>query len=331
MSAANSEQRIAGWRTWPGYVLLTLLSLATRLLPGRLAYAAAYVPAWVIYRLTLHREPRLNAKRRGVQRNMRIAFGDGLTAAELRRLTWRYALHLAWVGVELLRLPRLNARRAAKAVDAREIEPVLELLRQGQGVICATGHFGNWEVFGVASATWVGSLTTLVRPIPEPGVDRWINGARAATGQHVRAKRGGLWTLAQAIRDGGGVGLNVDENMRKNGVFVPFCGVLAATNPSAYRLQRRTAAPIAVVTCHRTAPGRFHLKLWDLIQPEAVDGEEAPESAVIGRIAHGFERALAHTPEQWLWGLRRWATRPQGEPEGELPPRVGEPLQLVGP
>ena len=62
---------------------------------------------------------------------------------------------------------------------------------------------------------------------------------------------------ALALQRGGAVGLNVDENFRKGRLFVPFRGTLASTNASAASLQRRTGAPILVLTANRTAPERY--------------------------------------------------------------------------
>lgn len=319
-----------GPASWPVLLLLRALSYVACVLPAPVVYGLVHLLAAAAFLHTVAREPRQARRRRGALRNMRIAFGPALDRAAQRRLAWRYALHAAFLSVEALRLPLLTARRVRRRVDMRELEePVFAKLRAGQGVICATGHIGNWEVLGVAAATEVRELASLARPCAEPGLQRWLVGVRQQTGQQVLSKFGGLWPVRKLLQRGGAVGLNMDENTRHGPVFVPFCGVLAASNPSAFHLQRTTGAPIVVLTCHRVGLERFRARVWAVIPPpdRSLPPDEAC-AAVTGAVARGFEQALAYTPEQYLWGLRRWETRPPGEPEADdgMPARVGPPL-----
>ncbi|MGE0709480.1 MAG: lysophospholipid acyltransferase family protein [Planctomycetota bacterium] len=320
--AEELQEDPRGGASLPLWLALRGLAWVACVLPPQLVYAAATPLGAGLYLLLRWREPRANRRRRGVLRNLRIAFQDELDDAGRRRLCWRYARHAALLALEVLRLPLLTRRRAARRVDLRELRPVLELAAGGRGLIVATGHFGNWEALAYVGGRLL-PLTSLVRPCPEPGLQRFLMAHRQRSGQRVRGKFGGLWPLRKALQRGETIGLNVDENMRHGGLFVPFCGVLASTNPSAALLQRVSKAPIAVLTCPRTGPERYRVRVWDVIHPAPGPAEEE-RARVTARIAAGFERALRADPEQWLWSLRRWETRPEGEPERPdgLPQRV---------
>jgi KDO2-lipid IV(A) lauroyltransferase len=310
--------------SWPLWLLLKGLSLVACLLPAALVYVWAYPLAVVLYAVTRWREPKQNRRGRGATRNMRIAFPE-LDERALRRLTWRYCLHGALLPLEALRIPRMTRRRIAKRVEFPDLARIRGLVEEGRGLIIATGHFGDWEMLQHVGPTFLERpITTLARPCPERGVQRWLVGNRERFGQRILSKFGGLWPLRKALKRGEAIGLNVDENMRRGGVFVPFCGVLAATNPSSALLQRRSGAPIVVLTANRVGWERFRLHLWAVVEPDPEGEPEAEKLRVTQAIAAGFEAGLRAYPEQWLWALRRWETRPSEEahtPSG-LPPRV---------
>ncbi|MCO5171094.1 MAG: lysophospholipid acyltransferase family protein [Planctomycetes bacterium] len=315
-----------GPRTWPAYALLTCLTAFVAVWPAPLAYAASRALGVALALLTRWRDPRLARRRRGVQRNMRLAFGDALDDRARRALVHAYGRHLAWLLLEVLRLRRLTPRRARRLVDVRAFEQVRALLAEGKGVIVASGHMGNWELLACAAGVMGFRQVVLARPLPEPGAERWLKAHRERSGQRVLSKFGGLWALKKALDRGGVVGLNVDENAR-DGLFVPFGTRLAGTNATAAHLQRVSGAPIVVLTCQRLAPERFRAHVWAVIRPDPTAGREAETARVTAEVARGLEAALRAHPEQWLWSLRRWETRPPGEVEGPdgLPPPVSPP------
>lgn len=309
-----------GPRTWPVYGLLTAITWLVGVWPTPIAYGLFRALGLLVALVTLVREPRQAARRRGAVRNMRLVFGDALDP----RLPWAYGRHLAWLLLEVLRMRRLRPRGLRAAVDAAELEQVRALMAEGKGVIIASGHMGNWEVLSYAAGVLGFEQTVLARPLPEPGLQRWLREHRERAGQRVLSKFGGVWPLKKALDRQAVVGLNVDENAR-DGLFVPFCGVLAGTNGTAALLQRVTGAPIAVLTCQRRAPWRFKVHVWGVVRPDpAAPDKDAEARRVMAEVAAALERPLRAYPEQWLWALRRWETRPPGEAPwaGDLPPRV---------
>lgn len=328
-AAALAAMPKDGPRTWPLYWLMTAITAFVAVWPAPLAYAMFRPLGLLVAWMTRWRDPSRARRRRGVQRNMRLAFGDALDDRGRRALVHAYGRHLAWTTLEVLRMRRLTPRRAARMIDARGLEPVRALLAEGKGVIVASGHMGNWEVLSYAAGLLGFEQVVLARPFPEPGLERWIREHRGRSGHKVLSKFGGVWPLKKTLDRGGVVGLNVDENAR-DGLFVPFCGVLAGTNATAAHLQRFSGAPIVVLTCQRLAPERFRVHCWAVIRPDRTADKETEVARVMTEIARGFEAALKAFPEQWLWSLRRWETRPEGEVEGPdgLPPRIAAPSAL---
>lgn len=335
MSARDRAAELAampkdGPRTWPVYWLLVLVTAFVAVWPAPVAYALFRPLGLLVAWATRWRDRSRARRRRGVQRNMRLAFGDALDDRGRRALVHAYGRHLAWLVLEVLRMRRLTPRRAARMVDARALDTVRALLAEGKGVIVASGHFGNWELLSYAAGLMGFEQVVLARPLPEPGLERWIREHRGRSGHKVLSKFGGMWPLKKTLDRGGVVGLNVDENAR-DGLFVPFCGVLAGTNATVAHLQRVSGAPIVVLTCNRLAPDRFKVSCWAVIRPRP-GGDKAAEAArVMTEVTRAFEAALRAYPEQWLWSLRRWETRPEGEVEGPdgLPPRVHAPAGVA--
>lgn len=303
------------------HALLFALSCLARLLPRPLAYGLASLLGWVLHAAIRWRDPRRAKRGRGVSRNARLALGPAADPAQVQGLVRGFARHLGWLVMDLLRLDGLDLAR----VDASELDRLRPWI--GKGLLVITGHLGSWEHLGAIACRVGFPLVVLARPLPLAGANAWLVARRRRAGMDVRSKFGGLWGVRRSLKAGGVVGMLVDENAR-DGLFVPWCGVLAATNPSPAQLQRVTGVPVAVATCNRVGPERWKVHVWDILEPRPDEPREEAEARITAAVTAGLERALRAYPEQWLWSLRRWETRPEGEvpgPDG-LPPRVGPGL-----
>lgn len=308
---------------------LRAAAAALRWLPARVAYALADAASLPLALWALAHERRVRALGRGFARNQRVVFREALTPARARALFRGWVRHLAYLAVDFARMPLLGAANVERCVDTAEMWTLRSLLDEGRGLLCVSGHLGVWELLGHVPSVLGIPVTVVVRPRASAPVEAAFNEIRRAGGQIVLEKSRALWPLKKALDAGRVVGFLADEDAPQRPVFAPFLGTLAATSPAAAFLQRATGAPIAVVSCHRCGRGRYRYHVWAVIRHDPHADPEAAARNVTRAINDALSRALLAYPEQWLWGARRFSTRPPGERPGcdGLPPRAQPELR----
>jgi KDO2-lipid IV(A) lauroyltransferase len=311
------RQRAAGFA-------LRIATSAFRRMPGLLAYAIADAASLPLVAATLLHERRVAPLGRGLFRNQRIVFREGLSRRESWRLLFAWARHMCYLLVDFCRMPRLQAESLERSVDVHAFREVLRLSDEGRGMICVSGHLGAWELCPYLPSLLGYPITVVVRPTGIAPVDAALTAIRSAGGTKVLEKWGILLPLKRALERGELVGLLADEDARERPIFLPFLGTLAATTPSVAFLQRVTGAPIVVASVHRVGRGRWRCHVWRVIRFEPAADAEVAEREVTLAVNEALSRAILAYPEQWFWGSRRFLTRPPGEQPGPdgLPPRA---------
>ena len=304
---------------------LRVVTRAFLRMPGRLAYAIADAAAPALVAATRLHELRVAPLGRGLLRNQRIVFREGLTRRESRRMLFAWARHMCHLFVDFCRMPRLQADALEPSVDVQAFRDLIPLAEEGRGLICVSGHLGVWELCPYLPSLLGFPITVVVRPTGIAPVDAVLTAIRGAGGTRVLEKWGILLPLKRALERGEMVGLLSDEDAGERAIFAPFLGTLAATTPSVAFLQRVTGAPIVVASVHRVSRGRWRCHVWRVIRSQPDSDVERAEREVTAAVNEALSRAILAYPEQWFWGSRRFFTRPPGEhllPDG-LPPRAG--------
>lgn len=311
-------QRLAGFA-------LRVLTSAFRRMPRAFAYGIADIASLPLAAATLWHERRVAPLGRGLFRNQRIVFREQLGRGQAWRLLFAWARHMSWLFVDFCRMPQLRADTFERRVDARAFRELIPLASEGRGLICVSGHVGVWELCPTVASLLGFPMTVVVRPTGSPPIDAVLTAIRSAGGTNVLAKWGILLPLKRALERGEMVGLLTDEDARERPLFVPFLGTLAATTPSVAFLQRVTGAPIVVASVNRIGRERWRCNVWRVIRFDPTRDPEQLEREVTADVSEALSRAILAHPEQWLWGSRRFLTRPPGEQPGPdgLPPRAG--------
>jgi KDO2-lipid IV(A) lauroyltransferase len=324
LGASGSQRLAPRAERAAGFALRALASALARM-PSRLAYAIADLASLPLVAATLLHERRVAPLGRGLFRNQRIVFREELTRRQSRRLLFAWARHMTYLLVDFCRMPRLSPENLARHVDARAFEEAFPLAAQGRGVICVSGHLGVWELCPTVPSLRGFPMTVVARPTGLAPLDALLTSIRSASGANVVSKHGILLPLKRALERGGIVGLLADEDAGERAIFAPFLGTLAATTPSVAFLQRVTGATIVVASVHRVGRERWRCHVWRVIAFEPTPDRARREQAVTAAVNEALTRAILAHPEQWLWGSRRFQTRPPGEQAGPdgLPPRVG--------
>ncbi len=300
--------------------LVSIAAGTLRLVPAWAAYAFADCLAPILAAITKRRERRIGPLGRGMIRNQRIVFRDSWTEEQSKRHQKAWARHMCHSVVDFMRMTRITPDNVGKRIDLSELEQIRELQSEGKGVICASGHLGVWELCGHAICLSGMRAVTVYRPPSNPLLDAVFGRIRRAGGQELVTKWGALFPLAKALRRGAITGIAADENDAFTPTFVPFLGTLAGTNATPALLASRTGAPIAVISCHRTGKGKWKFHVWDVIRVERSPDADLP--GITAKLNAALSQAILAYPEQWLWGSRRFMTRPSEEVFGDdgLPP-----------
>lgn len=267
--------------------------------------------------------------------NLRIAFPEWSDSERRRVLTES----LANVGRTLAELALIQGPRRERLLEGVRIEGLehLETARARSrcgGVILMTGHFGAWELCGMAAARLGFPLTVVHKPFENPYVEamvqRWREGSGMKPVPLGQAATGAL----RALRSGEYVLMLFDQDApRSEAVFADFFGLPAATRSAPARLAMRTGASVLPLSVEREGTGAGHVVR--LREPIPIEGEDAADVALLNANVEAMNRALEDlvrsAPTQWSWLHRRWRTRPEpGEP-GPYPSRHGRPRPIAPP
>lgn len=118
--------------------------------------------------------------------------------------------------------------------------------------------------------------------------------------------------LFRALKQGGVLGLLIDQDIAVKSAFVDFFGRPAATPIGPALLVQRTGAACLAAAVQRIG-SKQHLTLTpeiEFIRSEDPEADLITNTARFSKVIEGFIR---EAPTQWVWMHRRWRTRPEDE------------------
>ena len=299
-------------RNFAEYAGVRAVVAVTRLLPRRAVPAVARWCGGVLFRV-------LGSRRKVVRANVDLAYGNDPGRPDADLLCRSSLTSLCRSFLELFLLPSA-AEEAEFATMVRFVGgrtfPLLAAEFGDGPFVLAGSHFGAYEIMGAASRLYGSAATSLMRPLDNPFLDRFLNGFRTRFGQRLAGNRGGLETLKRDLGTGRSVAVLVDLNMPKAGALFPlFFGVKAATAKTAALLAYRAGRPLVPVFCRRdTLPFRFLIEIGTPIVPDlGAKDRDAELLRMLQAATSELESRVRAEPDQWLWTHRRFKTRPPEE------------------
>jgi KDO2-lipid IV(A) lauroyltransferase len=252
----------------------------------------------------------LPGRRQVALNNLAMVFGDTLSPAARATMARESFEHLGITAVECCRLFFGRAERLYARVRGRGVEHIGPALAQGRGIFFLTAHFGNWELLAATHGLAGFGLSVVVRPLDNPYLDAVIARARERSGLRAISKREAVLGVRAALARGECIGILLDQDAGRAGVFVPFLGHAASTSRALAVLALKTRAPVLPAFIHRLPDGHHELVLEPEI-PLVVTGDlDHDIAANTARYTAAIERQVRAHPEQWFWVHRRWKTRP---------------------
>ncbi len=273
-----------------------LLSAAHRfvhLLPLRVVYGIGRLlggGAWLL----------LPGYRRLVRENLRRALD--LPEKEARRLAFGHFLALGGNLAGAAYCMGADEATVRRHTVMRDLDLLLDPWKRGRGVVLMISHIGNWELFAQAAFYARGvPFGTVFQKVHNPLVNARIDAMRQRLGVRTFDRSKGLGAAAQFLKEGGVLGVLVDQHAGDSGIWTPLFGRLASTSPLAATLALRTGA--AVVPCAIQTAGWAQ---WEIrVRPEVPTEGHSVES-LTAAINHQLEEQIRESPLDWFWVHNRW-------------------------
>jgi len=200
--------------------------------------------------------------------------------------------------------------RLARLLEVRGWENVIR--PDQMPTLLLAPHFVGLDAGGVAVIMRTPGVSVYSRQKRQPVFDKMILRGRTRFNQPVLISRQeGMRRAMKAMKQGLPFYYLPDMDLgRKESIFVPFFGVLAATVPGVSRLSRATKAKVVPVITRMTQSGYTvdFLPPWEDFPGESVEADTCFMNQFI-------EEYVKTMPEQYHWLHKRFKTRPPGEAE----------------
>ena len=241
-----------------------------------------------------------------LRQNLRQVAGPDMPDTLVRDGLRSYARY--WL--EAFRLPSQSRQQNADGFHLVQADELHKVLAEGDGVILALPHVGNWD----AAAAWVVAhghrLVTVAERLKPEGVFQRFVAYREKLGMEVLPLTGGqrapIDVLAERARQGYAVALLSDRDLSRNGVEVEFFGGRTRMPAGPALLALRTGAPLYAVDIW-FAPERVEAEIRRIALPGEDEGPlDVRVKLVTQRLADAYAIGIARHPQDWHMLQKLW-------------------------
>jgi KDO2-lipid IV(A) lauroyltransferase len=243
-------------------------------------------------------------RRRLIAEQVRLSFPD-LSPSEQAAIVNNSVANLAKGMTVFARIPSMSWEKMKSMVEIEGFEHIEEAFKQKKGMITFTAHYGCWELMAIYVTHLYPEIAMVVRPLDNPLLDILVSKIRGSGGGGVIDSRKVLKEGIRLLRSNGILGVLIDQNFYKGGVFVNFFGRPAATNTLVPILARRTGC--AVLPMHNVWDGD---KIRIICEAPVPLSQNPDPATAIGedtlKLTSYVERWIREDPGQWFWLHNRW-------------------------
>ena len=251
----------------------------------------------------------LAAERRRVAAiNLRLCFPD-MDAGELNKLVRNHFKMFGRGLIERTLLWWSSKERICSLIRVEGIEHFEDM--KGKPTVILTPHFVGMDIGG----SWISQRADSISVYSQQK-NRYLSDLlyqkRIRFGnQLIYSRQQGLRPIIKGLRQGKPFFYLPDQDQTvKDGAFIPFFGVPAATITTVPRLAAMTGA--SIVPCvTRLLPGAAGYILT--FYPAWQNYPTGDDIADTRRMNEFIEQRVLEMPEQYFWLHKRFKTRPQGE------------------
>ncbi|QWV98791.1 lysophospholipid acyltransferase family protein [Geomonas nitrogeniifigens] len=207
--------------------------------------------------------------------------------------------------IEICQLYHGRGDHLIAGIELRGLEHYETARAKGKGIICFSGHCGNWELMALAFSRLFGDGVVVARRQNNPFFNQMVERMRMSYRSRVIYKKGAFRGILSALRSGELVGILADQAAGpEDGVLVTMMGRKAWATKAPVLIARKSGAPLLPVFIHRE--GERHVITFypeHHFSGDMSDHGIQKETQALSRYVENF---VAAHPTQWYWMHRRW-------------------------
>jgi KDO2-lipid IV(A) lauroyltransferase len=240
--------------------------------------------------------------------NLKLCFPDMDEAARKKLLRAHFRMFMRGL-VERSIVWWSSAERINSLIRVEGVEHFEAM--KGQPMILLTPHFVGMDTGGQWIAQQVDTVCMYSKQKNQYLTDLLLKKRARFRSQHLYARQEGLRPILKGMKKGMPFIYPPDQDQGvKDGAFIPFFGVPAATMTSVPRIAQMTGAKV-VPSITRVLPGGAG---YVLTFYPAWDNYPSGDDIADARRMNAFiEDRVREMPEQYFWLHKRFKTRPEGE------------------
>ena len=201
---------------------------------------------------------------------------------------------------------RASVRKRHKVLNPEVAEP---FYLNGQSLILATGHLGNWEWGSLSAAIQTPfRILGFYKPLKNKFINRLIYLSRARFGTILATTRETSHSFTNYQEVPTVFLMAADQNPRRveQAIWVRFMGRETAFLHGLEKYAPTHQLPIIFAAINRVKRGNYELELSVLTE----NPSHHKPGEITQMYANKLESVIREHPEDWLWTHRRWKHKP---------------------
>ena len=285
-------------------LIFGLTCRGVRRLPRRVSYAIGDVGTWIAWRV-------MKQTRLALADNLHALFPDEPLEARERRGLETLRAYARDV-IDFLRALELSSSgiRALFEYTPEHARLFDTLLEQGRGIILVSGHYGNWELGGVAMRRLFDHpLTVVAMAEANEEVNRLRRDIRDRLGIDTVEVRQSLDTALQIrkrLADNRVVALLMDRHVGRDRVLVDFLGRPTWFLRTPAMMAVLSGAPLVPCFIERIEGDRFRISPGEPIVVAASQPRDAAIQLAAQQFADQVAARIRLNPQYWYHFYRYW-------------------------
>lgn len=242
----------------------------------------------------------LRKRRQAVLENITRVFGPHPSKPRVRAAARNCFRNHARCTADTLRIPYLSHSAILSMVEENGLEHLFKALRRRRGLVLATLHLGNWDLFASYLGVRHVPLSVVVEKT-EPSTFAFYKKRREHTGIQTIPLTAPPLTFARVLKENRILGLVCDRDITGAGVPVKFFDGRWMMPQGPERLAQLFRAPVAV--CYfvlNDKPPHRYLAVVEKIT------SSPGAAALTTRLAQKFEQLIRQYPDQWFIFHNEW-------------------------